>query len=521
MAFKKKTQEIDWFKFLTTHFFAFGRETFEPYTNAMIFKENGSILFGTEVSGNEFFWRIEDGNLYLENQAHEVTTLLALPDDSEQALRGAFLAEPAIKHYVRLTQPQLAQVELTQQAVDKLAREYEGTKQLKLPIGTQVHKRARIAFIINSPETISALLPLMRAVQASADFESRVIVVERFFSGVLRSGVKEQLSDYLKVQGIRLVDTSDDNAVSLLSLQKWQADYLVRQSEWDADFPREFAQANLQWTKLIHIAYVITENFLFEPDNDKPMFTHSYYEGIWRSFIALPLSEKEKAILDTTFISSDVFEAVGSMKAIEIYNMQAEWPQPEAKAKVIWMPHHSIGDDWFKFGTFLTVAEDIYQWAKAHPEISIVLNPHPSLAASIEKEQLDFSIASYDEFIQRWQTLPNTSYLVKQGSYPAIAAADVILTDGISILFEGQILSKPIIFIEREGHVDFTDVGSRFMQGVHHVKHVDRALELVERLLHAPDELKQQQAENVAPWLVNSQPELTIMQSILNDFAQK
>jgi CDP-glycerol glycerophosphotransferase (TagB/SpsB family) len=40
-----------------------------------------------------------------------------------------------------------------------------------------------------------------------------------------------------------------------------------------------------------------------------------------------------------------------------------------------------------------------------------------------------------------------------------LAAADLLITDGLSVLVEYQLLERPIVFFEREGHRAFNEIG--------------------------------------------------------------
>ena len=515
-GFNKK---FNWNTFLTEKYFSFGQAGIPPYTNAWLFKENGEISFGGSKNFNERFWRIDDDCLIIEDQNHQITTKFNLPERfvRGETLVGDFVPDEHVKHELKLVQREAAIEDLINNASNsaKMAIINDLRSELQAPVIKHKHKLIRVAFILNSIETIDAQLILMHALKDDTRFEMKVITLNRIFRDVEKAGSKDQLDEYLREAGFKPVGGDFDDQ-ALVSLKNWQPDFLIRQSEWDADFPKSIAAKRLNWTRLVHIAYVITENLLSNPgDLEKPMFVLDYYEYVWRSFIAEPLTKAEVDLLEDTYISKEKFLAVGSLKALQIRQTTPKWPVDDhGRKKLIWMPHHSI-DGWFSFGTFVEVYQGMYEWTKQHPDVSVVFNPHPSLRSVIANPATDFEVAAYDEFVAAWTELPNAEYLINEGSYPAVAASDVVLADGISILFEGQVLNKPIVFLEKPDHVPFTEAGEVIMSGTHRVDGLEAALTMVEHLLVTNDDLAEQQKRNVQNWLVNEHPEYQIIEEMV------
>lgn len=100
-------------------------------------------------------------------------------------------------------------------------------------------------------------------------------------------------------------------------------------------------------------------------------------------------------------------------------------------------------------------------------------------------------------------------------------AVDVIITDGISMLYEPQIIGKPIVFIERSDYRSFSKTGEIFSRGVHHAKNINEAQEKVEFLLENDDPLFRQQQENVAEAFPIRNAAENIVNDILNSLAQE
>ncbi|MCM0583058.1 hypothetical protein H9L19_07515 [Weissella diestrammenae] len=517
-------RHVDWFAFLTEHYFAFGQRGHNPYTRSLHLNEDGRIHFGVnEDSRNEYYWRLNDRELLFLNDEQEVTTSYTLPNSLQEPMIGNFILDDVIEHELRPVSLVTATDELTAKQTAFVKSRFFELKQSvtdasRRSMSVTHHRLIRVGFILNAVETLDASIPLIRALQNDERFEVKVVTLNRIFRGQEQAETRQLLETKLTHLEIPFVRTEGSNSYDVAArLKDWAPEFIFRQSEWDQDFPSEFSIRQLYWTRVGHISYVITENLVKTPNIDLPFFMLDYYEKIWRYFVANELTNESKKLLAQTFISEDVFAPIGSIKAIQIRDIAPHWPVETQAKKVIWMPHHSIGNEWFAFGTFDMNYEMIYEWAKAHPEISIVLNPHPSLPAVIEAGTGDITFEEFEAFLEKWEALPNTTYFIHQESYSAVAAGDVILTDGISVLYEAQILRKPIVYLENQAHVELTEFGEQLIRGVHRQPIFEEALKQVMTLLDTPDPLLPYQVENTAPWLANEHPENAIIDAMIDE----
>ncbi|MDR0899876.1 MAG: hypothetical protein LBM27_05930, partial [Lactobacillaceae bacterium] len=122
----------------------------------------------------------------------------------------------------------------------------------------------------------------------------------------------------------------------------------------------------------------------------------------------------------------------------------------------------------------------------------------------------------YDDFLDKWNSLPNTNTIVNENSYPAMAAADLVLTDGVSSLYEAQIFKKPIVYYERAGHTKFTQLGEKWMRGVHTVSKLDDLVPTIEKLLFGKNDLEAIEEENFKQ-LTKGFPTQAILDFIVKD----
>lgn len=135
--------------------------------------------------------------------------------------------------------------------------------------------------------------------------------------------------------------------------------------------------------------------------------------------------------------------------------------RPNAK-KIIWAPHWSINEG-VKYSTFQWNYKFMYEFAKAHPEISWVVKPHPNLLFAAVKEKLFPSTEAFEQYMQAWNDLPNAQ-VVTGGYYQDLfATSDGMIHDSGSFIAEYQFTHKPMIYLTRDTQ-EFNELGEEILK---------------------------------------------------------
>ncbi|MBR0288863.1 MAG: hypothetical protein IJQ82_07780 [Selenomonadaceae bacterium] len=140
------------------------------------------------------------------------------------------------------------------------------------------------------------------------------------------------------------------------------------------------------------------------------------------------------------------------------FNFDWKTAQPDAK-KIIWAPHWSILiNNAISYATFRWNYKFMYEFAKAHPETSWVVKPHPGLFFSAVTAKIFPTVEAFEKYLQKWNDLPNAQ--VYTGAYyqAIFATSDGMIHDSGSFLAEYQFVDKPMIFLTREGGL-FNELG--------------------------------------------------------------
>ena len=172
-------------------------------------------------------------------------------------------------------------------------------------------------------------------------------------------------------------------------------------------------------------------------------------------------------------------------------NFQFDWKmaRPDAK-KIIWAPHHSINEV-TKWATFQWNYQFMYEFAKAHPEISWVVKPHPNLAFRAIDHKIFPSVEAFEEYLQKWNDLPNAQ--VYTGAYyqAIFATSDGMIHDCGSFTAEYQYVDKPMIYLTRKGTV-FNELGTEIFKASYLVdgKDFDAIAAMIQRVFIEGDDYK-------------------------------
>ena len=149
-------------------------------------------------------------------------------------------------------------------------------------------------------------------------------------------------------------------------------------------------------------------------------------------------------------------------------DLKFDWKmtRPDAK-KIIWAPHWSIASGIF-YSTFQWNYKFMYEFAKAHQEISWVVKPHPLLLASAVGHKVFPTEAAFGEYLKAWDELPNAK--VFTGSYyqGLFATSDGMIMDCGSWIGEYQYTHKPMIFLTRDTQ-KFNELGNELMKILYRV----------------------------------------------------
>ncbi|WP_392553162.1 hypothetical protein RHO14_04660 [Orbus wheelerorum] len=339
-----------------------------------------------------------------------------------------------------------------------------------------------VLFLVNNLNAWYAIDELVRTLTLQYEFEVIVASLNKRFPGQDDYTGEEDVHLFLEEKNIKHIRLGmQDSYQALDIIMSISPDVIFRQSQWDPDYPPALSSENLHFTKLAIISYEIcniVKNTKYI-DGIKDSATDSlFHRRCWRVYCATDYV-KENAVNNGS-LGGKQFKVVGHPKIDYLLNVVPHWPfEYKGKCKILWSPHHSIGRGWSDFGMFHGIWKDMIILAHEMDYIDFVFCPHPALVTLLKGNHSPMAKEDYEEFLFTWNNMKNCHQYYGADYAEIAAASDLIITDGISMLMECQLLNKEIIFMERDGHVPFNNIGNILSSGYHVTSSVDGVQNLI------------------------------------------
>ena len=185
---------------------------------------------------------------------------------------------------------------------------------------------------------------------------------------------------------------------------------------------------------------------------------------LWKRFVPTELEKKraEKYVKNEIIIS-------GKAKMDVLYDghkLENFWKSDKTK-HIVYAPHYAINCHQ-NSGNFDKYYLKFYDYLKNHPEVEILLKPHPVLRARMcdTKAFNDENIKDivtpeeYDNFIENWKKLPNGSYYDGNNYYDVFLTSDAMILDCWSFMAEYMSTKKPMLYCSKVK--DYSTLYERF-----------------------------------------------------------
>lgn len=181
---------------------------------------------------------------------------------------------------------------------------------------------------------------------------------------------------------------------------------------------------------------------------------------------------------------------------------------PKTKFRIIWAPHFTVsgGKTPHQCSTFFKYFELFIQLANEHPDLEIVMRPHPELfkfmvdcGAKTEREAKDYRA--------RFEALPN-AFIHEGADYISLfRQADAILLDSLSFIAACAPSGIPVCFLESAERTRVNSIGERLLHADYAAWDAEEIREFVERVVLGGDDYKKKEREAAVKKLLYMPPE--------------
>ena len=152
--------------------------------------------------------------------------------------------------------------------------------------------------------------------------------------------------------------------------------------------------------------------------------------------------------------------------------------------KIIYAPHHSLGNNGLKMSTFANDYLNFLNFAKNNPQFSFAYKPHPMLENSVVEHNL-MSKEEYENYVNNWNNLENAIVYNKGEYFDLFKSSDILITDCSSFLAEYFPTTKPIIFLNRADRAPFDKFGNKIKKGFYEVncfEEIEKTIEAITKI---------------------------------------
>lgn len=381
-------------------------------------------------------------------------------------------------------------------------------------------KIIRTVFLIHNVESWYTIQPIYENMLNEREFEPILVAVPRNYNS--HDGTfEDKASKYLKYKYSKVITFDDYNSIPDDIIYTLNPDVIFRQSPWEDDIPKQFRTENIKQFKICYIPYgtitIPVENLHFNQD------LHKY---AWRLYCESEFHrkcyEQYNIVQDCNVIVSGYTKFEQMNKLLD--NAELVWPIKsikKPKLRILWAPHHSL-EGWFGFSTFANIYEDMYKFASENTDIEIVLRPHPALTETMSNSGL-ISKDKLKDYYNRFNALSNCYLDLGEEYINLFKFSDLLITDGVSFLFEYIITGKPIIHTDSKKHIGFNEYGKQFESSWYKAYTFYDLNKIIDQLLDGNDHLKNNRyklKEKVFNFSNNS-PSQIIINDIKNSLLEK
>jgi hypothetical protein len=317
-------------------------------------------------------------------------------------------------------------------------------------------QRKRVVFLTFYYEAWDALAEVYQLMSRDSRFEVQVVAIDRRLTGEVGFSGAYNVSDFFGGLGIAHLVNAD-----LSSLFGGAGpDYIFVNYPWQRNYAPQYRP-----DQLARVGRIVYVPYYSLPMTQEPVDGVNPASGFVEHAPHLYSQRMHQLTsIDTRQFGSTKLDAlVREVASISASNSAAKKGLGAGKVsglrRILWAPHHSYSPHWLNFGNFARVHEEMLAWAGGHGEFEVVLRAHPFMFGTLVDRGV-MSQAALDDWLARWSALPNARVEVGESAAGSFAAADYLVTDGISFLAEWPLAKGlPAIFMENPEHWPFTEVG--------------------------------------------------------------
>lgn len=274
------------------------------------------------------------------------------------------------------------------------------------------------------------------------------------------------------------------------------------------DFQQNFMYGSAYWShfcKVVFLGYGLTlidRPAIFQA----PCFVNCQYiffeHEIHRELLRSYSPEQEGKLIVSGHPSLDGY--LSPLKEFE----RLQFKSPASKRRVIWAPHFTVSSDngIHGFSHFFDYYGVLVQLAKNHPELEIVMRPHPALFTYMVNVGLK-TPREAEEYRDGFNALPNARIYEEADYISLFRQSDALVLDSVGFIGAYAPTGNPVCFLESAKRERLNSIGERLLHADYAAWDADEIREFVERVVLGGDDWKKAEREAAVKKLIYIPPE--------------
>ena len=388
-----------------------------------------------------------------------------------------------------------------------------------------MNERIKVVFLTFYFEAWDALADVFAIMKSDERFEAKVVSIPRRFSKDEPFGKEDQVSAFFDSMGVPHERFDfEDSSIGLQKLREFAPDYVFINYPWQRNYQPGYRVDEL--AKFTKVCYVPYYSLALVNEPGEVGVTPYLYTQRSNQLASLVFTQDPNTLsaYAKTQRGNGYVHLTGTPKLDALVRKSHEggsWPLGNTgNRRMVWAPHHSFSNAWLNFGVFPEIFQNMLTFAQEHTELDIVMRPHPIMFGTlVERDVIPQEVLT--DWIERWNSLPNT-LIDHDGDIASLfASADLFVTDGISFLGEYPIATgKPTIFFDKPDHWPWSPLGGLASAANIHVRSFDAFREVFKDISEngLPDYSAEIELLRDAAQPYPGQAAEIIVEVILNDF---